>query len=110
MKNFDLAIVNPTGTGEAFCATILEWHSLGVPVISSLNYGMSDMMRYFKELTINNPKQINKKIIYYLKLDEERKSELKLKKFFNSKLLFFKRKANNTKMASFNYSNKHLNK
>ena len=50
---------------------------------------MSDMMRYFKELTINNPKQINKKIIYYLKLDEERKSELKLKvliaNYFSSK-------------------------
>ena len=81
MKNCDLAIVNPTGIGEAFCASILEWNSLGVPVISSLNYGTSDMMRYFKDLIIDNPDQINEKIIYYFNLNIDRKNQLKLRSF-----------------------------
>ena len=81
MSDCDIAIVNPTGSGEAFCATILEWFSLGVPVISSLNYGMSDCMKYFKDLTINNPNEIQKKIISYINFDINKKNRLKLKSY-----------------------------
>ena len=85
MQRCDLAVVNPTGSGEAFCASILEWYSLGIPVISSLNYGMSDMMRYFDNLTIKNPTQINQKIIYFKNLDIKKKKEIKLKCLYISK-------------------------
>ena len=39
MKECDIAIFNPRGHGEAFPASILEWMSLSIPVISSLDYG-----------------------------------------------------------------------
>ncbi len=81
MSNCDIAVVNPTGSGETFCATILEWFSLGVPVISSLNYGLSDYMKYFKDLTINNPNEIQKKIISYINFDTNQKNSLKLKSY-----------------------------
>ncbi len=81
MSGCDIAVVNPTGSGEAFCATILEWFSLGVPVISSLNYGMSDCMKYFKDLTIDNPNEIQKKIISYINFDINQKNRLKLQSY-----------------------------
>ena len=100
MQRCDLAVVNPTGSGEAFCASILEWYSLGIPVISSLNYGMSDMMRYFDNLTIKNPTQINQEIIYFKNLDKRKRNKTKMSLYF--KILFFTRKSNTSKMATFN--------
>ncbi len=81
MNKCDIAIVNPNGDGESFCTSILEWFSLGVPVISSLNYGTSDYMKYFEELTISNPSQISNRIIKFLKYDKNKVEKLKLRSF-----------------------------
>jgi glycosyltransferase involved in cell wall biosynthesis len=62
MNGCHLAIVNPNGHGEAFPATILEWLSLGVPVMTSANYGCADAMRLLPSLTIQHPNQIPSKI------------------------------------------------
>lgn len=58
MAQCDLAVVNPSGSGEAFPATILEWLSLGVPVVASQHYGCADAMQLLPSLCINNPKEI----------------------------------------------------
>ncbi|NDC15069.1 MAG: glycosyltransferase [Synechococcaceae bacterium WB9_2_170] len=62
MNECHLAVVNPHGHGEAFPATILEWLSLGVPVLTSANYGCSDAMRLIPSLTIQRSNQIPGKI------------------------------------------------
>jgi len=73
MASCDLAVVNPSGQGEAFPATILEWLALGVPVISSQRYGCGDAMRYLLTLQIGNSGQIQQRIQGYLlqPLDEQ---------------------------------------
>lgn len=58
MQQCDLAIVNPSGAGEAFPATILEWLSLGVPVIASQRYGCADAMQLLSSLSIQRPSDI----------------------------------------------------
>lgn len=87
MSKCDLAIVNPSGEGEAFPATILEWYSLGVPVISTLNYGCADAMRYSEEFVIHKFKEIKEKILYFIKLDSDSKGILK-KKCISTAALF----------------------
>ena len=66
MASCDLAVVNPSGQGEAFPATILEWLALAVPVISSQRYGCGDAMRYLPELSIGRSRQIQQRIQDYL--------------------------------------------
>ena len=58
MKVCDIALFNPRGHGEAFPASILEWMSLSIPVISCLDYGCADVMTYNKFLTISNANKI----------------------------------------------------
>lgn len=77
MQNCDLAIINPNGDGEAFPATILEWLSIGVPTISSLNYGCGDVMSLLPSMVISNKYEIKNKILYYLKASSQRKLTLK---------------------------------
>ena len=66
MASCDLAVVNPSGQGEAFPATILEWLALAVPVISSQRYGCGDAMRYLPELQIGRSGEIQQRIQHYL--------------------------------------------
>lgn len=75
MKKCDLAIQNPTGATEAFPASPLECMSLGVPVIASGDYGMSDCMRFFPELTLVSRNNILSKV-YYLTSDSLRYNEI----------------------------------
>ena len=58
IKRCDVAILNPTGNTEAFPASPLECMACGVPVIASDDYGMSDCMRFFPELIINEHRNI----------------------------------------------------
>jgi hypothetical protein len=71
MASCDLAVVNPSGQGEAFPATILEWLALAVPVISSRRYGCGDAMRYLPELSIGRSGQIQQRIQDYLLQSED---------------------------------------
>lgn len=66
MNDCHLAIVNPNGDGEAFPATILEWLCLGVPVLTSANFGCADAMRMLPSLTIQHPHQIPEKTRSFL--------------------------------------------
>ncbi len=62
MAQCDIALLNPTGQTEAFPASVLECMACGIPVIASNDYGMSDTMRFFPELVINNHKNITDKV------------------------------------------------
>lgn len=62
IQQCDLAILNPTGTTEAFPASPLECMACGVPVIASDDYGMSDAMRFFPELVIAGHSDILEKV------------------------------------------------
>ncbi|NBO83114.1 MAG: glycosyltransferase [Betaproteobacteria bacterium] len=67
MNECHLAFVNPNGDGEAFPATILEWLCLGVPVLTSANFGCADAMRMLPSLTIQRPEQIPEKARGFLR-------------------------------------------
>ena len=93
MKLCDIALFNPRGHGEAFPASILEWMSLSIPVISCLEYGCADVMTYNKLLTIKNEKEIPNKLLQFAMLQENEKMELKklsftISNYFSSKQEF----------------------
>ena len=54
------ALINPNGVGEADPATLRELIRLGVPVISSRKFGLSEYMDYFPETTVSNARAIPK--------------------------------------------------
>ena len=58
MRHCKVAVVNPSGQGEAFPATILEWLALGIPVISSQRYGCADAMQHLPTTTIRKLEEI----------------------------------------------------
>lgn len=62
MRTCQVAVVNPSGQGEAFPASILEWLALGIPVISSQRYGCADAMQYFPNTSILHPREVEQKI------------------------------------------------
>ena len=70
------ALLNPSGFSEAFPASPLECMSIGLPVIASDDYGMSDSMRFFPELSLKRPSQIPVKV-KYLFSDAHRYNELR---------------------------------
>ena len=93
MKLCDIALFNPRGYGEAFPASILEWMSLSIPVISCMEYGCADVMTYNRYLTISNEKEITNKLIKFSMLAEKEKMELKklsftISNYFSSKQKF----------------------
>ena len=93
MKVCDIALFNPRGHGEAFPASILEWMSLSIPVISCLDYGCADVMTYNRFLIINNEKEIANKLLQFSMLKEKEKMELKnlsftISNYFSSKQEF----------------------
>ena len=93
MKKCDIAIVNPEGRGEAFPASILEWMSLAIPVISSSKYGCYDAMRFNNSLIIKKPEEIKEKIKFYINLKVNEKNYLKdmsytIANYFSSKQSF----------------------
>jgi len=62
IRSCHAALMNPTGATEAFPASPLECMSAGLPVIASDDYGMSDIMRYFPELSLQSPSQLTNKL------------------------------------------------
>ena len=57
-KSWDLALLNPIGTGEADPGVVRDCWRTGVPVVASNRYGMGDYMVHFPELIANNPREI----------------------------------------------------
>jgi len=70
MRSCQVAVVNPSGQGEAFPATILEWLALGIPVISSQRYGCADAMQYFPDTSIGHPSEVARKIEEVIQLSQ----------------------------------------
>jgi glycosyltransferase involved in cell wall biosynthesis len=66
LQRCDFAILNPTGSSEAFPATPLECMTAGLPVIASDDYGMADSMRHFPELALAKPDQITDRVQWLL--------------------------------------------
>jgi glycosyltransferase involved in cell wall biosynthesis len=63
MKRCHVALLNPSGRTEAFPASPLECMACGVPVIASNDYGMSDSMRFFPELSISTASEIPNRLV-----------------------------------------------
>ena len=77
IRHCDVAVVNPSGQGEAFPATILEWLALGIPVISSQRYGCADAMQHLHTTSIRNLDEIPGKIQTLASLNPENLQDLK---------------------------------
>jgi glycosyltransferase involved in cell wall biosynthesis len=77
IRHCDVAVVNPSGQGEAFPATILEWLALGIPVISSQRYGCADAMQHLHTTSIRKLDEIPGKIQTLASLNPEKLEDLK---------------------------------
>lgn len=77
MRHCNVAVVNPSGQGEAFPATILEWLALGIPVISSQRYGCADAMQHLPTMSIHHPDEIPKKIDDLIQLSADKLHNLR---------------------------------
>jgi len=76
MRHCHLAVVNPSGHGEAFPATILEWLALGIPVVSSQHYGCADAMQHLPTTRIRRPVEIPQTINTLASLGPDKLHEL----------------------------------
>jgi|GEM_PF-6901630 len=76
MENCTVAVVNPAGLGEAFPATILEWLTLGVPVITTNTYGCADAMRFLSSFSIQHYHELTNKLTWYLMQNIEQKRQV----------------------------------
>jgi hypothetical protein len=72
VSGWDVSVLNPTGTGEADPGVIKDCWRQGVPVISTLKYGMGDYIRYFPELRATFPSSVSRKLITYYRNPELR--------------------------------------
>ena len=76
MRHCKVAVVNPSGQGEAFPATILEWLALGIPVISSQRYGCADAMQHLPTTTIYKLEEIPETINTLASMTPEKLQDL----------------------------------
>ncbi len=58
VNRWSVALINPKGIGEADPATLRDLIRLGIPVVSSRRYGLSEYMDYFPETTVKNARSI----------------------------------------------------
>jgi len=85
VRDFDLIITNPAGTGEAFSQVVLEIFSLRVPAVISSRYGMSDFASCVPELSISSPSRLASVVLRYASLSESRKMQIIDKQFVYAK-------------------------
>jgi glycosyltransferase involved in cell wall biosynthesis len=64
-----IAILNPTGKTEAYPASPLECMSFNTPVIAACDFGLTDVMQFFPELSLRSPSDIVPKINWILESD-----------------------------------------
>lgn len=58
VRRWSVVVINPNGIGEADPATLRDLIRLGVPVVTSRKYGLSEYMDYFPETTVKNARSI----------------------------------------------------
>jgi glycosyltransferase involved in cell wall biosynthesis len=63
MQTWAVAVLNPLGTGEADPGVVRDCWSLGIPVISTMHFGMGDYQTHFPELVASSPGKISKLIL-----------------------------------------------
>jgi len=69
-RHFDICFVNPSGVGEAASQTVLELFALGVPVITSTLFGMSDYRVFLNTFGIKHHKEIPGKVLRFIEMDD----------------------------------------
>lgn len=68
MKETKVGITNPSGFGETFCISAIEFEALGVPVVSSRKNGLIDTVPNEKcGILVKSKKDLSKAIIKLLK-------------------------------------------
>lgn len=68
MKETKVGITNPSGFGETFCISAIEFEALGVPVVSSRKNGLIDTVPNKKcGILVKSKKDLSKAIIKLLK-------------------------------------------
>lgn len=71
MAKSKVGVVNPTGKGETFCISAIEFQSVRVPVVTRNKFGLINTVNNNKTgILVNNKKDLEKKIINLL-LDNE---------------------------------------
>ena len=64
LKKTWVGVVNPLGTSETFCLSVLDFYTYGVPVVSINDYSLPDLIQHNKTgMLYNNPKNLKNKII-----------------------------------------------
>ncbi len=86
IAKWGVAVLNPLGTGEADPGVVNDCWRQGVPVISTMRYGMGDYMLSFPELVANNPRQVARRITE-ISNNHEKLSTLSSRALSNSRLL-----------------------
>lgn len=69
-----VAVMNPSGIGEADPAVLRDMIRLGVPAVSTRRYGMSEYMDFFPETTVKSARDIPKVLSTLLDSRELRES------------------------------------
>lgn len=70
-QSWHLAVLNPIGTGEADPGVVRDVWRLGVPVVSTMRFGMGDYMEHFPELWASSPRVVTQKVVRMLQIPEE---------------------------------------
>jgi len=69
-----VGVVNPTGYGETFCISALEFSALGVPVVTKNVGGPKNLIRNRKTgILYNHVRQLPQKVVFLLTHDKIRK-------------------------------------
>lgn len=93
MNRAKVGVVNPTGVGETFCISAIEFQALRIPVVSSNSNGLLETVLNKKTgILVNNNKALRKSIVELLLNEEKnkrlgRKGEEFVKESFNIDLI-----------------------
>lgn len=64
LKNLDIGVINPTGNGETFCISALEFLNHNIPVVGPKDFSLPDLITHKKNgFLYKKPKYLAKTII-----------------------------------------------